>query len=44
MLHAVRANSTIRTVLGKSLSESARNCRTVLNPHKAIALPNPHTV
>jgi hypothetical protein len=26
------------------MTESARNCCTALNPLKAIALPNPHTV
>ena len=41
MLHAIRASSAIRTVLYRSMSESTRNCRTALNPHKAIALPNP---
>src|SRR5260370_25128519 len=41
MLHAIRASAAIRTFLHSSMSESARNCCTALNPHKAIALPNP---
>jgi hypothetical protein len=44
MVHAIRASAAIRTFLHRSITESARNCCTELNPLKAIALPNPHTV
>jgi aryl-alcohol dehydrogenase-like predicted oxidoreductase len=40
MPHAIRASSAIRTVLHRSMSESARNCCTAMNLHKAIALPH----
>jgi hypothetical protein len=43
MLHVIRASAAIRTFLHRSMSESARNCCTALNLHKAIALPkSPH--
>ena len=40
----IRASAAIRTLLHKSMAESARNCCNAMNPHKAIVLPNADTV
>jgi hypothetical protein len=44
MLHIIRASSTIRTSVPRSMLGPTGNCCTAMNLPRAIALPNPHAV